>query len=323
MSHDAPLSRFLLEGRWRFQSQLGFGADGTVYLALDEQTGAKVAVKVYDSLLGRSSPSVLRKLQEEVDAARAIASPHLVRVIHHGVALGDHGESVGFVVMEYLEGESLREKLEQRITPMSAADAVELMRQVLLALGSLHRSGYVHRDLKPENVFVLSADAPAADEYPVKLFDLGAVRPIGEAPMGSARGTPIYVAPEIASRAEVVDERCDVYSAGIMLFELLMGRPPLDPRATAEQLVAQHVYGSLDPLPEIVGNLPLGAVYAKATTRDLDRRFRDADAFLDALHALRPVRSDRLPANSPFSSPSVEDSTQVPIQPPVDWDEEA
>lgn len=313
MSELAPLHRFVLEGRWRFQRQLGYGADGTVYFAIDEQTKLPVAIKVYDSLLGRTSAKVLEKIAEEAELAAGIESPYLVDVHHWGIAKSEEGLDAGYIVMEYLEGEPLRDVLERRVTPMPPADVVDVLRGVLSAVASLHDQGYVHRDLKPENVFLLHPHA-VIDGVAVKLFDLGAVRAVSRAHIGAARGTPIYVAPEVAQRAARIGRQSDVYSTGIMLYEMLVGRPPVSHDATPAQIVAQHVYGELDPLPHHLDNLPVGEVYRRATARDPSRRYRDASEFARELAQLLPVDRKRLPSRSPFSSPTIDDSVEGEMQ---------
>lgn len=305
---EIPLSSYVLAGRWRFQAQVGFGSDGTVYLARDEHTGERVAIKVYDSLVGREAQRIRAKIEEEANVSAGVDSPFLVRVIQWGLAPGQGGVDAGYMVMEYLEGETLREVLERRVAPMTPVEAMDMARLVLFAVNSLHRQGYVHCDLKPENVFVLAPHSDESRRIPVKIFDFGAARPIGSTQESVGRGTPIYCSPEVAQRAPGLGYQTDVYSLGVMLYELLTGRPPLDPAATPAQLVAQHVFGELDPLPEPLAASPIDAIYRRATEKDPEKRYRDAGAMLTAITALRPVRSARLPSHSPFSSQAVEDS---------------
>jgi serine/threonine-protein kinase len=269
-------------------------------------------VKIYDARAETPPALELRRVATEAEVSQAVDSPYLVRVLHYGLASDAEGAPSGYVVMEYLEGETLRTWLEARAGGLEPAEANTVIKRVLAALAALHDAGFVHGDLKPENIWML--DAGGADEMAIKLLDLGDVAPVGFSNRVGARGTPIYVAPEVARRSAQVTPAADVYSAGILWFELLMGRPPLDATMTPEQLVAQHVFGALDPLPEQVDHLPLGEVYATATAREPTARYATARVMLDAIRLLRPQKISRLPATSPFSVASVHDSVEVPVQ---------
>jgi eukaryotic-like serine/threonine-protein kinase len=309
---ESPLSRFVLDGRWRLRRQLAFGADGTVYLATDEQTGEDVAVKIYDARSSVAAAVELGRVATEAEVSQSVSSPYLVRVLHYGLASSADGAPSGYVVMEYLEGETLRSWLEARPGGLAPSDANTLIKRVLAALAALHDAGFVHGDLKPENIWVLAGGG--GEDFAIKLLDLGEVAPVGFSSRDGARGTPLYVAPEVARRTPTVTPAADVYSAAVLWFELLMGRPPVDATMTPEQLVAQHVFGALDALPEQVEQLPVGAVYARATSREPGERYASARGMLDAIRLLRPQKISRLPALSPFSDASVNDSVEVPVQ---------
>jgi serine/threonine protein kinase len=308
---DNPLERFKLDGRFRLQQQVGFGAQGTVYRAIDESSDEVVAVKLYDALSGSGDVLALDEVAHEARVNAEADVDTLVRIRHHGVL--DRGtRQLGYIVMDYLHGETLRDLMEARSASFEVRDVMELMREVLRAVGALHDRGYVHSDLKPENIFLL--ESSPSEGPAVRLFDLGGVFKAGSAPRGPRRGTPIYVAPEIARRDDGVGTASDVYSLGIILFEMLVGRAPVDALATAEQIVSQHVFGQLQDLPDVLENLPVGSLYRRATARGPLDRFSTAGEMLQALVSMRPLSSQRLPAHSPFSSPSVDDSVHGEFQ---------
>jgi eukaryotic-like serine/threonine-protein kinase len=211
-------------GRYRIVRILGQGGMGVVYHAHDEQLDRPVAIKVvataHANAIGR------QRLQREAKAAASIRHPHICQIYDIGDENGDP-----FIAMELLEGEPLSERLARGALPVP--EAIGLALQVLDALKTLHERGIVHRDLKPSNVFMTAHGA--------KLLDFGLARqtaavsgdtmtasPLTQ--VGAAVGTPHYMSPE-QFRGEAVDARSDVFSAGVMLFEMLTGKKPFSGRS--------------------------------------------------------------------------------------------
>jgi serine/threonine-protein kinase len=272
------LQDYVLLNTWRFDRVIGAGADGTVYLARHLESGEPVAVKVYDSMVDEALDVVMHRIESEVALVRAAASPWLIGLHHHGVRRARGGRRAAYIVMDYLQGQSLRSLMNLR-GALPAADADALMAGLLQGVAAIHRAGWVHLDLKPDNAWVRALHTlhePGA----VVLFDFGNARPLATAFTVGARGTPLYAAPEICNRDAGVGPPADVYALGILLYELVAGRPPM-PVESVEQIVATHVWGTLDPWPAHAPGW-MRPLWERAVERDPARRFPDADAMLRA-----------------------------------------
>ncbi|MEP6852688.1 MAG: PASTA domain-containing protein [bacterium] len=272
-----PLLGHQLEGRYRIRAPLAVGGMSTVYAATDERLEREVAVKIMAPSLS-SDPVFVDRFAREARTAAKLSHINAVSVYDQG---SDGG--LTFLVMELVHGRTLRDLLRER-GRLSPAEAVSIMEPVLLALAAAHRAGLVHRDVKPENILL-------SDEGLVKVADFGLARAV-EANAGSTRtglmmGTVAYSSPE-QFRGSSADIRSDVYSAGIVLFELLTGRTPYsgpDSMAVAYQHVHQDVPAPSSRQRGIAA--PLDALVQRATSRDPMRRPPDAGAFLAALHEVR------------------------------------
>lgn len=281
MSDDRPLSAFVLQDRWQFIAEVGRGSDGVVYSAVDRQTQQVVAVKVYTAWLGLPLDQMQQRITAEAAVMNAVQSPHIVRCQHVGLARAAGGQPAAFLVMDLLDGQTLRQWMIGRgiVRPDRAT---QVLRLVCEALASIHLAGYAHLDLKPENIF-LQTVAGQLDPH-VWLLDLTNARATGAPAVeaGRVRGTPVYAAPEVCLRTGTLGPPADVYAVGIMLYEMLTGETPLT-GTTVEQIVAEHAYGSLRSLPrdhEASGLVPL---YRRCTARVPWDRYPDASALATAL----------------------------------------
>ena len=272
-----PLVGRVLEGRYRIQARIARGGMSTVYSAVDERLDRLVAVKVMSSGLS-SDQTFADRFAREARAAAKLA--HI-----NTVAVYDQGEDNGnvFLVMELVTGRTLRDLLRER-GRLSPAQAVSIMEPVLAALAVSHRAGLVHRDIKPENILL-------SDDGVVKVADFGLARAVetdGSASRtGLIMGTVAYCSPEQVSRGRT-DQRSDVYSAGIVLFELLTGEAPYV-GDSAMAVAYQHVHSRVTAPSSRVSGIAeeLDDLVVRATDSDPAGRPLDAGAFLAELADVR------------------------------------
>jgi serine/threonine-protein kinase len=283
-----PLVGALLDGRYRVEARIATGGMSTVYRGLDIRLHRPVALKVMDARYAGDQQFLTRFHRE----ARAIAS-----LKHPGlVAIYDQGNDPRhpFLVMELIEGGTLRELLRER-GPMPPHAVVAVLRPVLGGLGVAHQAGLVHRDVKPENVLI-------SHDGEVKLVDFGLVRAIAEAGVTSTSvilGTAAYLSPEQVL-GQATGPRSDVYAAGIMAFELLTGTTPFS-GDSAIGVANQRLDRDVPPPSSLIDGVPeeFDAFIAGATARDPDRRFADAAAMgadLDAIAEELALPQFRVPA---------------------------
>jgi serine/threonine protein kinase len=281
---DTSAGPRLLAGRYQIGELLGRGGMADVHLGLDARLGRKVAIKLLKPSLA-NDPAFRTRFRQEAQAAARMAHPSIVRVFDAGeeIARDSSGRElqVPFIVMEHVEGHLLKDLVAQG--PMPADQAIHIVTGILTALEYSHRAGVVHRDIKPGNVMV----TPTGQ---VKVMDFGIARAISDSSATIAQtsailGTAQYFSPEQA-RGEAVDARTDLYSTGVVLYELLTGRPPFKGE-TAVATAYQHV--SEAPVPPSRLNPAitpaLDAVVLHALAKDRFERFQTAADFAHDLEA--------------------------------------
>src|SRR4051794_12413890 len=253
----------------------------TVYAAVDERLDRQVAVKVMASALS-GDPAFSDRFTREARAAARLTHLNTVAVYDQGYEVAPDGHHV-FLVMELVEGRTVRELLRERHR-LSPAEAIGIIEPVLSALAAAHRVGLVHRDIKPENILL-------SDDGVVKVADFGLARAV-EADASNTRtglmmGTVAYCAPEQFTRG-VADKRADVYAAGIVLFELLTGQPPYR-GDTAINVAYQHVHSRVPAPSSRVKGIPseVDELVVLATDPNPDERPADASAFLAEIADVR------------------------------------
>ena len=296
MEGDARIGT-VLGGKYRIVRKLGEGGMGAVYVSVQEPLGRKVAVKVLLPVLARDA-TLVGRFQREAELAASLGHPNIVQVTDFGV--DDEGSA--FLVMDLLDGESLGGLLEREVA--LAPNRVRFIStQVLSALEAAHARGVVHRDLKPDNIYLTSVSG-VADL--VKLLDFGIARLIegdGDHKMtatGQVLGTPAYMSPEQA-RGKPVDARSDLYALGVVMYEALSGRMPVN-GSNYHELMFAIVGETPTPLAELVPGLDpaLVAVVERSMAKDPNARYANAAEMRAALDALGPLQ-----ASSPSRVPSV------------------
>jgi serine/threonine protein kinase len=311
----------LIAGRYRLESKLGAGGMGSVWLARHLSLGQAVAIKFIHPELA-ASEEARRRFDTEAKAAARIQSRHAVAVI-------DHGETAAaqpFIVMEYLEGESLEQAIRRR-GALPFEEVVEIIVQAARALQQAHEVGIVHRDLKPDNVFLARDAEPSRFGYVVKLVDFGiakvvhddAVGGVGTTKTGMVLGTPLYMSPEGLTASAPVSAASDVWSLGAVAFVAACARVPFEGDAIGD--VVLKVCAAPMPVPSKTNpQLPraFDDWFAKACARNLDERFKSAAVAADALRRLEEWSNARREHMSyeirPL--PSLAD-IEIPQQPPA------
>jgi serine/threonine-protein kinase len=316
-----------LGGKYRLERAIGQGGMGTIFEATHTGIGSKVAVKLLHEAFAEKREPVQR-LYREARATGAVGHPGIIRVFD----VGETADGIPFLVMELLAGESLGEHIE-RLGPRPLGFVLDVGAQMLSAMHAAHEAGIVHRDLKSDNVFLLAGEG---DGVRVKILDFGISKittPEGESlrltQTGSVLGTPYYMAPEQARGFKDLDRRVDIYAAGVILYELLLGTIPhraSNYNALLIEILTQDVgpFGHLRPdVPE-----RLEAAVLRALCRSREARWPDAaslKAELDAIRAALPaaaLRGEAPAVTAPPSLRSTHDSETVdfdslPFEPPA------
>jgi serine/threonine-protein kinase len=294
--------------RYTIVRLLGKGGMGAVYEARHARLGRRVAIKfLLPELAAR--PEILRRFENEAVAAGGLEHPNLVAVID----LGRAPDGSPYLVMEFLEGEDCA-RLVRRAGPLPTARAVNIVLQACRGVAVAHDAGIVHRDLKPENLFVADA-GDGHDQIKVLDFGIAKLRPVdGQAATrtGSTFGTTHYMSPEQARGASEVDARTDVWSLGVVLYELLAGRKPFEGEQPLN-VVHQILNAVPPPLGEARPGLPralLGAV-ERAMRKDAGARFPSIRAFMKVLEPF----AERIAAEGPAAPVSTRPTPETTERP--------
>ena len=275
----SDLTGELIDGRYQLEQLIAAGGMASIYVGIDTRLDRQVAVKIMHPHLANDEEFVNRFIRE-AKAAAALSHPNIVAIQDQGWNEG--GSPAVFIVMEYIDGFTLRELLHEG-GPLSSEDLLRYMIPIVSALAEAHKRGIVHRDIKPENILI-------SKDGRIKLADFGLAR--GEQ-LGATMtvessvvlGSVSYLSPEQVQRG-ISDARSDIYSVGVVLFELLTGRKPYEGESPI-QIAYKHVNERI-PAPSTItsGIAPaLDALVLKATSPNPDQRQRDAAALLSEMRS--------------------------------------
>ena len=284
----------LFDGRYRILRKLGAGGMADVYLAEDEDLGRRVAIKILNERYS-SDEAFTERFRREAKSAASLSHPNIVSIY-------DRGESDGrpYIAMEVIEGRSLKELIVAK-GPLPIAVAVDYAKQILAALRFAHRHGIIHRDIKPHNILL-------GGDNRVFVTDFGIARtgPSEMTEVGSIMGTAQYLSPEQA-RGAPVTAASDLYSAGVVLYEMLTGKTPFT-GDTPIEIAMKHLNEVPHPPSELREDIPpeLDLIVLRALAKDPHERYEAAEQFsadLDRVEAGLPV-SPETPPPRRCSSPA-------------------
>jgi serine/threonine-protein kinase len=273
-------------GNYRLVKQLGAGGMGVVYSAEHELMGKMAAVKLLLPELS-AHQDIVGRFFNEAKAATKIQHPGIVDVYDFGY----HASGHAYIVMEFLQGESLTDLLKKGL---QFGRAIDIAWQLASALGAAHKRGIVHRDIKPDNIFVVPDPAtPTGDR--VKVLDFGIAKLSAEDGVsmktrtGTVMGTPVYMSPEQCRGSGEIDHRSDIYSMGVIMYEMACGQPPFVRNGFGE-LITAHIIEEPPPLAEINPSVPgtYEAVVMKCLEKEPAARFQSTAEIEAELGAINP-----------------------------------
>ena len=279
-----------IDGKYVIVGVLGSGAMGAVYEARHVSTGRSVAIKVIQSGLG-TDPALVARFQREARAAGAIESTHIAQVLDAGQ---DRTTDAPYLVMELLKGEDL-DGLFRRLGAIRYDLALRIIGQALAGLEKAHGVGVVHRDIKPANLFIAVGDA---GQRVVKLVDFGIAKVKDElaasnhalTQTSALLGSPLYMSPEQAKASKKVDARADLWSLGVVLYQLLTGKAPHAHAESLTELLLAICTEDAKPVQQVAPWVPreVAEIVERAVRLDPAKRFEDAKQMRDAIAAVVP-----------------------------------
>ena len=299
MGDQFPRLQDILADRYRIERELGKGGMATVYLARDLKHDRKVAIKVLRPELSHALGP--ERFLREIATTANLHHPHILSLYDSGAARPSHlapGErpvEYLYYVMPFVEGESLRDRLN-REKQLPLDDALRIAREVADALSYAHGHGVIHRDIKPENILLESGHALVADFGIARaVSDAGAERLTDT---GLTLGTPTYMSPEQAAGDRDVDGRSDLYALGCVLYEMLAGQPPFTGR-TVQSLVHQHLTATPPPITQLRPAVPglVAAAVQRALAKNPADRFNPVGQFGEALSMPRMTQMPQTPGS--------------------------
>jgi serine/threonine-protein kinase len=290
MDDDVTTLAATLVGRYRIERELGRGGMSAVYLARDLRHDRSVALKLLRAELAEQIGP--ERFQREIRLAARLQHPHILTVLDSGVAPSRRASpwrgastnpGIYWFTMPYVEGESLRDRLD-REKQLPVSDALRIAREVALGLEYAHRHGVVHRDIKPENILVSEDGSTLLADFGIACSVEPDTHELRITDSGFALGTPVYMSPEQAAGERDVDARTDIYGLGVVLYELLAGKPPFT-GPTPQSVIAQRFSEDVPRLRRARGSVPeeVERMVARAMAVVPADRWSDAASFARAL----------------------------------------
>ncbi|NJK88275.1 MAG: serine/threonine protein kinase [Myxococcales bacterium] len=300
----------VLAGKYRIAQKIGEGGMGAVYLATQEPMDRKVAVKVLLAKLAEDEIAV-RRFEQEARAISRMQHTNTVTIYDFGRTTEDDGDERLYIVMEYLKGKTLTQVL-RKDGQLEGPRAARIVRQVCASLADAHAAGIIHRDLKPDNIFLTEV---GGDRDWVKVLDFGVAKLADSEAAGTLTqtgmifGTPKYMSPEQAE-GKPLDHRADIYALGVVLFELLTGRPPFV-ADTPVGLLLKHIQESPPAFsklrPDLQIDARLEAIVRRALSKMADARYASAGELAAELEGFeRLATSGYAIATGTIPTPDVE-----------------
>jgi eukaryotic-like serine/threonine-protein kinase len=298
----------IIDGKYRIVRLIGEGGMGSVFEGENTRIRRRVAIKVLSSQLV-ANEELIARFEREAQAAGQIGNDHILEVLD----LGSLPSGERYMVLEYLDGETLADRMKRliRLTPQQL---VPLARQFLSALSAAHAAGIIHRDLKPENIFILRGKAGRLDF--VKLIDFGVSKFGNLGPdafratrAGTIVGTPVYMSPEQARGTGEADVRSDIFAVGVILYEAITGKLPFEGVESFNDLMFKIALEDPPPPRTYVPDLDpaFEAIILKAMARDPAKRYPAVDEFADALERWAEARCVPLSITPPRARMSSSD----------------
>ena len=266
-----------LDGRYLIQSLVGVGGMANVYRGVDEKTGNAIAVKVLKEEF-LDNEELVRRFKNESKAISILNHPNIVKVYDVSVT-----DKLQYIVMEYVDGITLKEYLKQRGGALTWKETVHFATQVLGALQHAHSNGIIHRDVKPQNIMLLADGSIKMMDFGIARFSRAQSQTVSDKAIGSVH----YISPEQA-KGDKTDARTDIYSVGVMLYEMLSGRLPFDGDG-AVSIAIMQISDKAKPLAQVAPNVPEGLrqITEKAMEKDPAKRYQSAQEMLDAIEAFK------------------------------------
>lgn len=266
-----------LDGRYLIESLIGVGGMANVYKGRDVRTGNQIAVKVLKEEF-LDNEELVRRFKNESKAISILNHPNIVKVYDVSVT-----DQLQYIVMEYIDGITLKEYLKQRNGALTWKEVVHFATQVLSALDHAHSKGIVHRDVKPQNIMMQADGSIKMMDFGIARFSRAQSQTVSDKAIGSVH----YISPEQA-KGDHTDARTDIYSVGVMMYEMLSGKLPFDGTG-AVSIAIMQISEKPKPLAEVAPNIPVGLrqITEKAMEKDPADRYQSAQEMLDAIAAFR------------------------------------